>query len=69
MALHLYQQHCVALCGMTHAPVARGNLMGDFGARMLAKALQINTDLQTVFWDRNGTTAQGFQDIAEALEK
>lgn len=43
--------------------------MGDFGARMLAKALQINTKLQTVLWDRNNTTAQGFQDIAAALDK
>ncbi|XP_067651117.1 F-actin-uncapping protein LRRC16A-like isoform X1 [Haliotis asinina] len=46
-----------------------GNLMGDIGARMLAKALQINTKLRTILWDKNGTTAQGFEDIAEALEK
>lgn len=46
-----------------------GNGMGDFGARMLAKALQINTKLQTIYWDRNNTTSQGFQDIAAALEK
>ncbi|XP_041375967.1 F-actin-uncapping protein LRRC16A-like isoform X3 [Gigantopelta aegis] len=46
-----------------------GNLMGDLGARMLGKALQINTKLRSVLWDRNGTTAQGFEDIAEALEK
>ena len=43
--------------------------MGDFGARMLAKALQINTKLQTIYWDRNHTTSQGFQDIAAALNK
>lgn len=36
---------------------------------MLCKALQINTHLQAVVWDKNGVTAQGFEDIAEALEK
>ncbi|KAK6185440.1 hypothetical protein SNE40_007675 [Patella caerulea] len=46
-----------------------GNLMGDLGARMLAKALQINTHMQTVRWDKNATSAQGFEDIADALEK
>ncbi|XP_064611980.1 F-actin-uncapping protein LRRC16A-like isoform X2 [Liolophura sinensis] len=46
-----------------------GNHMGDFGARMLAKALQINTKLRTVYWDKNSTTIQGFEDIAAALEK
>ncbi|XP_025116030.1 F-actin-uncapping protein LRRC16A-like isoform X17 [Pomacea canaliculata] len=46
-----------------------GNNIGDFGARMLCKALQINTHLQAVVWDKNGVTAQGFEDIAEALEK
>ncbi|KAK7114213.1 F-actin-uncapping protein LRRC16A-like isoform X3 [Littorina saxatilis] len=46
-----------------------GNSMGDFGARMLSKALQINTKLHTVVWDKNSVTAQGFEDIADALEK
>ncbi|CAI9715302.1 Hypothetical predicted protein [Octopus vulgaris] len=46
-----------------------GNSMEDVGARMLAKALQINNKLQTIIWDRNGTTVQGFQDIADALEE
>ncbi|EMP35197.1 Leucine-rich repeat-containing protein 16A, partial [Chelonia mydas] len=46
-----------------------GNGMGDMGAKMLAKALQINTKLRTVIWDKNNITAQGFQDIAVALEK
>uniref|UniRef100_A0A4W3IF09 Capping protein regulator and myosin 1 linker 1 n=1 Tax=Callorhinchus milii TaxID=7868 RepID=A0A4W3IF09_CALMI len=46
-----------------------GNGMGDIGAKMLAKALQINTKLRTVIWDKNNITAQGFQDIAVALEK
>lgn len=36
---------------------------------MLGKALQINTHLRTVVWDKNGVTAQGFEDIANALEK
>lgn len=43
--------------------------MDDVGARMLAKALQINNKLQTIIWDKNGTTVQGFQDIANALEE
>uniref|UniRef100_A0A803TST7 Capping protein regulator and myosin 1 linker 1 n=1 Tax=Anolis carolinensis TaxID=28377 RepID=A0A803TST7_ANOCA len=46
-----------------------GNGMGDMGAKMLAKALQINTKLRTVIWDKNNITGQGFQDIAVALEK
>lgn len=46
-----------------------GNAMGDMGAKMLAKALQINTKLRTVIWDKNNITAQGFQDIAVAMEK
>ncbi|XP_043923009.1 F-actin-uncapping protein LRRC16A isoform X2 [Protopterus annectens] len=46
-----------------------GNGMGDMGAKMLAKALQINTKLRTVIWDKNNISAQGFQDIAVALEK
>ncbi|XP_028254971.1 F-actin-uncapping protein LRRC16A [Parambassis ranga] len=46
-----------------------GNSMGDMGAKMLAKALQINTKLRTLVWDRNGVSPQGLQDIAAALEK
>ncbi|KAI5100800.1 capping protein, Arp2/3 and myosin-I linker protein 3 isoform X1, partial [Silurus meridionalis] len=46
-----------------------GNGMGDMGAKMLAKALQINTKLRTVIWDRNNVSAQGLQDVASALEK
>ncbi|XP_076013240.1 F-actin-uncapping protein LRRC16A isoform X2 [Genypterus blacodes] len=46
-----------------------GNAMGDMGAKMLAKALQINTKLRTVMWDRNNVSPQGLQDVAAALEK
>ncbi|XP_074543313.1 F-actin-uncapping protein LRRC16A-like, partial [Halichoeres trimaculatus] len=46
-----------------------GNAMGDMGAKMLAKALQINTKLRTVLWDRNAVSPQGLQDVAAALEK
>jgi leucine-rich repeat-containing protein 16 len=49
--------------------VFSGNLMGDMGARMLSKALQINKKLTSVYWDHNGTSATGFQYIATALEK
>ncbi|VDH91131.1 leucine-rich repeat-containing protein 16 [Mytilus galloprovincialis] len=46
-----------------------GNQFGDFGARMLSKALQINNKLKTIIWDKNGVTSQGFEDVADALEK
>ncbi|XP_017265497.1 F-actin-uncapping protein LRRC16A isoform X2 [Kryptolebias marmoratus] len=46
-----------------------GNAMGDMGAKMLAKALQINSKLKTVIWDKNNTSPQGLQDVAAALEK
>ncbi|XP_030644667.1 F-actin-uncapping protein LRRC16A isoform X2 [Chanos chanos] len=46
-----------------------GNGMGDMGAKMLAKALQINTKLRTVIWDKNNVSPQGLQDVAAALEK
>ncbi|XP_061123182.1 F-actin-uncapping protein LRRC16A-like [Syngnathus typhle] len=46
-----------------------GNAMGDMGAKMLAKALQINTKLRTLVWDRNNVSPQGLQEVASALEK
>ncbi|XP_059156102.1 F-actin-uncapping protein LRRC16A-like isoform X2 [Physella acuta] len=46
-----------------------GNAIGDLGARMLAKALLINTKLQKVVWDKNNISAQGFEDVAEALRR
>lgn len=33
--------------------------MGDVGARLLAKALQINNKLRTIILDRNNITLQG----------
>lgn len=45
-----------------------GNFMGDSGARLLAKALQINNRLRTIVYDRNNITLQGYSDIAYALE-
>lgn len=45
-----------------------GNLMGDLGARLLAKALQINNKLKTIIMDRNAITLQGYSDILYALE-
>ena len=44
-------------------------MMGDLGARMLSKALLINTKLHTVIWDKNNTTVLGFEDVASALTK
>uniref|UniRef100_A0A8C7PKD1 CARMIL pleckstrin homology domain-containing protein n=1 Tax=Oncorhynchus mykiss TaxID=8022 RepID=A0A8C7PKD1_ONCMY len=41
-----------------------GNSLEDIGAKMLSKALQINTTLRSVTWDRNNTSATGFLDVA-----
>ncbi|XP_063293554.1 capping protein, Arp2/3 and myosin-I linker protein 2-like [Pelobates fuscus] len=46
-----------------------GNAMGDRGAKLLAKALQINNKLRSVIWDKNNTTAFGFLEIAHALAR
>ncbi|XP_071823456.1 uncharacterized protein [Apostichopus japonicus] len=46
-----------------------GNQMGDIGARMLAKALQINCKLEKIMLDNNCISPKGFQDIADALER
>ncbi|GFN95855.1 leucine-rich repeat-containing protein 16a, partial [Plakobranchus ocellatus] len=46
-----------------------GNGIGDIGARMLAKALMINSKLNKVVWDKNNVSVQGFEDVAEALQK
>lgn len=45
-----------------------GNLMGDIGARLLAKALQINNKLRKIVLDRNNITLVGYNDIVYALE-
>jgi hypothetical protein len=45
-----------------------GNLIGDSGARLMAKALQINNKLKTIIFDRNNVTLLGYNDIAYALE-
>lgn len=47
----------------------RGNGIGDVGARLLAKALQINTSLREILLDRNGITAKGLHDIAQAMDR
>uniref|UniRef100_A0A8C5EQZ3 Capping protein, Arp2/3 and myosin-I linker protein 3-like n=1 Tax=Gouania willdenowi TaxID=441366 RepID=A0A8C5EQZ3_GOUWI len=44
-----------------------GNNMDDIGAKMLSKALQINTTLRSVTWDRNNTSAAGFLDVARLI--
>lgn len=46
-----------------------GNAMGDGGARLLAKALQINTRIKSIYYDRNNITLQGYCDLAYALER
>lgn len=42
--------------------------MGDVGARLLAKALQINNKLRFIYLDKNNITLQGYADIVYALE-
>ncbi|KAK0424292.1 hypothetical protein QR680_008595 [Steinernema hermaphroditum] len=44
-----------------------GNDLGNFGARLLAKALQINVSLRELIIDRNQITSDGFADIAHSL--
>ncbi|XP_033114456.1 F-actin-uncapping protein LRRC16A-like isoform X2 [Anneissia japonica] len=46
-----------------------GNNMRDLGAKMLAKALMINSKLEFVNCDRNNITADGYREIANALER
>ena len=46
-----------------------GNLMGDGGARVLAKSIQINSKLKIIKFDRNNLTAAGFEEISNAMEK
>ncbi|CAG2100187.1 unnamed protein product [Medioppia subpectinata] len=46
-----------------------GNLMGLSGARTLAKALQVNSKLETIYLDRNMIPTMGFVDIAYSLER
>ena len=46
-----------------------GNQMGDVGARLVAKALQINSKIKCINYDRNNITLQGFSDIAYGLER
>lgn len=36
---------------------------------MLSKALQINSKLRCILWDKNLISVQGFEDIAQALQK
>ena len=53
----------------THTHTHSGNAMGNHGARSFAKTLLTNTCLSEVEWDRNETGAQGFMDVATALEQ
>ncbi|XP_076279734.1 capping protein regulator and myosin 1 linker 1 leucine rich repeat protein [Lasioglossum baleicum] len=45
-----------------------GNQIGDPGARLLAKALQINNHLRAIIYDKNNITLLGYADIVHALE-
>lgn len=43
--------------------------MGDPGARLLGKALQINSHLRNIYYDKNNITLQGYSDLAYAMER
>ncbi|KAI5716788.1 hypothetical protein M8J76_012474 [Diaphorina citri] len=45
-----------------------GNFIGDVGARLLAKSLQINSSLHTLHYDRNNITLAGYSELAYGLE-
>uniref|UniRef100_A0A8D9EMM6 Leucine-rich repeat-containing protein 16A n=1 Tax=Cacopsylla melanoneura TaxID=428564 RepID=A0A8D9EMM6_9HEMI len=45
-----------------------GNLIGDGGARLLAKSLQMNTSLHTLHIDRNNISLSGYTELAYGLE-
>uniref|UniRef100_A0A914PZA4 Uncharacterized protein n=1 Tax=Panagrolaimus davidi TaxID=227884 RepID=A0A914PZA4_9BILA len=44
------------------------NEMGNSGARLLSKALQLNHCLQKLYIDRNQITAEGFGELSNALK-
>ncbi|XP_057291288.1 F-actin-uncapping protein LRRC16A-like isoform X2 [Hydractinia symbiolongicarpus] len=46
-----------------------GNAIGDVGARLIAKALQINTKLREIILDKNNITYKGLQDLALAMNR
>jgi len=46
-----------------------GNNIGDVGARLLAKALQINIKLKEIQLDRNNISHKGLQDISLAMQR
>lgn len=43
------------------------NQIGNNGARILAKALQVNAKLETILLDINGVTHVGYQDLCWAM--
>lgn len=70
---HIGVGMCVFLNALGVAPSLRrldvsGNDMTNFGARLLAKALQVNSCLETILVDRNQFTNEGFLEIAQALK-
>lgn len=65
---------CVLLNALGVAPKLKlldisGNEIGNFGARLLSKALQVNSALETLLIDRNQITFEGYLDIAYALKE
>lgn len=55
-----------ATTSLKHLDISH-NDMGNFGARILSKALQLNVSLHSVAFDNNRIGVEGFNDIATAL--
>ncbi|XP_077293298.1 capping protein regulator and myosin 1 linker 1 leucine rich repeat protein isoform X2 [Arctopsyche grandis] len=53
--------------GLTRLDVS-GNAVGDAGARLLARALRLNTSLRHLTLDRNHLTHKGIAEVAHALQ-
>ena len=43
--------------------------MGDIGAKVLAKSLQINAKITRLYIDKNQITNLGYKEIAASLKK
>lgn len=61
----------VILNGLGTASLKRldisNNELGNFGARLLSKALQLNNTIEKLIFDRNQITLDGFMEIASGM--
>jgi len=61
--------HCLATNEKLVFLDVSGNGFGNRGAAALGKALQTNEKLETLLWDANGTTLDGFQSFNTGLKR